>query len=160
MNHLVSWTCDGDFANPRNWHYKRETPTLDDLRDLWARNNPFFDVDGSDPFGNADNLTRWNALDDYEKLDVVAIYDAYAQNLSEAFELYDSGDVVPLWGAEMEHENDYEALGFYCEEELEAFADVPETLKFYIDREKFGRDVAFSGNFSWSPLLRVLVEYR
>lgn len=160
MNHLVSWTCDSDFSNPCNWRYKRETPTLDDLRDLWARNNPFWDIDGSDPFGNADNLARWNAFDDHEKLDVVAIYDAYAQSLEEAFELYDSGDVVPLWDAKMEHAEDYEALGYYYEEELGAFEDVPGRLIFYIDRAKFGRDVVFSGNFSWSPLLRVLVEYR
>lgn len=160
MNHLTSWTCDGDFSNPCNWHYKRETPTTDDVLYLWSRNNPFFDIDGSNPFGNAENFERWNALDDCEKLDVIAIYDAFAQSLEEAFGLYDSGDVVPLWGAEMEYAEDYKALGYYLEEELEAFADVPERLRIYIDRAAFGRDVVFNGNFSWSSLLRVLVEYR
>ncbi|MBO7206780.1 MAG: antirestriction protein ArdA [Kiritimatiellae bacterium] len=160
MNHLVKYVYNGDPSNRWNWHHERETPTLEDLRDLWAQNNPYYDIDGSDPFGNAGNLARWNALDDREKLDVAAIYDTYAESLSEAFELYDSGDVVPLWGAEMEHESDYEALGYYCEEELGAFNDVPGHLIFYIDRKKYGRDVVLEGNFSWSPLLRVLVEYR
>lgn len=160
MNHLVKYVYDGDPCNRWNWPFERETPTLDDLRDLWARNNPYWDIDGSDPFGGSDNLARWNALDDHEKLDVVAIYDTFADSLGEAFELYDSGDVVPLWGAEMEHAEDYRALGCYYEEELGLFDNVPDNLKYYIDREKYGRDVAFSGNFSWSPLLRVLVEHR
>ncbi|MBP3530526.1 MAG: antirestriction protein ArdA [Thermoguttaceae bacterium] len=135
-----------------------KTPTTDDLVNLWELRNPFLADCGCDLFEDDETRDRWEGLDDYDKRDVYAIYDAEAVTIREALELFDDGDYRIWWNADADRSDDYKALGEVVAEETGVLEEIPERYRWYFDFEKFGRDVVFSGRFSWSDNYRVFVE--
>lgn len=135
-----------------------KTPTTNNLINLWESRNPFFADCGCNPFEDDETRDRWEKLDDYDKRDVYAIYDAEAGTIREALDIFDSGDYCIWWDADADRSDDYKELGEVIAEKTGVLEEIPERYRWYFDFEKYGRDVVFSGRFAWSEEYRVFVE--